>query len=312
MLIKNRRFLGIRLGVLLVLLLVGCGQKTADESNDKAAATEATKEAKTTEDTEQAKEPEATEEPEAQKDDQVIYVGFSNGVKVSYFDDDNNPTGYEIEVLKEVDKRLDGYTFEYQVMDFASLFSALEANKIDIIMGCMRRSEAREEKYLYTTEPHNYYPYRIIISQSNDSINSLEDLKGKKIALGPGALQTTIIETWNEANGNEIEIVYNSADAIADLKAGRVDATVFGDFLVDLYNETSDAQIKAVGDVVKMPDGVASDSDAYYILRQDEVEFRDLVSEQIKEIHADGTLAKLSIEWFGKDNTVEIEANRLK
>lgn len=244
--------------------------------------------------------------------EKVIYVGFYNSLVVSFYDDDNNPTGYEIEVLKEVDKRLDGYRFEYSQMDFASLFTALEANKVDIIMGCMRRSEAREEKYLYTTQPHNLYPYRIIVRQSDNSVNSLEDLKGKKIALGPGALQTTIVETWNEANGNKIEIVYNSADSIADLKAGRVDATILGDIWVPIYNEASDAQIKAVGEYVKMPDGVASDSNAYYILRKDEEEFRDQVSQTIKEITDDGTLSKLSIEWFGYDNTLEIEANRLK
>ncbi|MDR3278753.1 MAG: transporter substrate-binding domain-containing protein [Oscillospiraceae bacterium] len=242
--------------------------------------------------------------------EKTIIVGFSNSIKVSFLDDDNTPTGYEIDVLQEVDKRLADYKFEYQVMDFASLFTALEANKVDIIMGCMRRSEAREEKYLYTSEPHNFYPYRLIVLQDNDTINSLEDLKGKKIALGPGALQTTIVENWNAANGGEIEIVYNSADAIADLQAGRVDATVLGDLWVDVYNEASNAGIKAVGAIVKNVDGVASDSTAYYILRKDEKDFRDLVSQTIKDMRADGALSKLSIEWFGKDNTLEIDENR--
>lgn len=238
----------------------------------------------------------------------IIIGTTANSAKTSFVDDDGNITGYDVELLQEVDSRLPEYELEFVQMDFSSLFSALETNKVDLITGNFRRSEEREEKYLYTTVPYLYYPYRIIVLEENDSINSLDDLKGKKVGLSPGALQTTIVEKWNAANGNEIEIVYATGSTyIEDLKAGRIDATVLGEFLADLYNETSDAGLKVVGPVLREDDGVASDSNAYFITRQDEAEFRDAVDGALQAIKDEGLLSELSIKWHGKDNTPKDE-----
>jgi L-cystine transport system substrate-binding protein len=235
---------------------------------------------------------------------------------ISFVDDNNNLTGFEVEVLKEVGRRLDDYEIDFVTMDGSSMYAALDANKVDVIMGNMRRSEAREKKYLFATEPHNYYPYRLIVAQDNNTINSLEDLKGKKIELSPGAQQTVIVETWNAQNGNEIEIVYNTSSnvtTIQDIKNGRVNATVLGEYYVKLYNESSNANIKAVGEEIKFTDGVASDSDAYYVFQKNDAgkTFRDRASAAIKDMRADGTLSKISLTWFGEDRTLQIDSHRL-
>jgi L-cystine transport system substrate-binding protein len=223
----------------------------------------------------------------------------------SFTDDNGKLTGFDIELQKEIFNRLPEYDVDFLVMDFSSEFSALETNKVDIILGNFRRSEEREAKYLYTTVPYLFYPYRLIVLEENKDITTLEDMKGKKIGMSPGALQTTIVEHWNEANGNEIEIVYSTSGAtfIEDLHAGRIDATVLGDYLVDVYNESSDAQVKAVGAILKENDGVAADSNAYFILRQDDVVLRDRVDEALQDITDEGLLRELSFEWFGKDYT---------
>ncbi|MDR2106495.1 MAG: transporter substrate-binding domain-containing protein [Coriobacteriales bacterium] len=235
----------------------------------------------------------------------IIVATGGQSVNQSFINDKGELDGFDIVLLKEIFNRLPEYRVEFQTMDFSAEFSALETNKVDIILGNFRRSEEREAKYLYTTVPYLYYPYRLIVLEEREDITTLEDLKGKKIGLGPGALQTTIVEHWNEANGNEIEIVYNASGAtfIEDLHAGRVDATVFGNYLVDVYNETSDAKIKAVGPVLKENDGVASDSNAYFILRQDDVALRDRVDEALQQITDEGLLREYSFEWFGKDYT---------
>ncbi|MDR3229882.1 MAG: transporter substrate-binding domain-containing protein [Synergistaceae bacterium] len=245
-------------------------------------------------------------------------IAATNGVtpRISFVDNNNNLTGFEVEVLKEVDRRLDDYDIEFITMDSSSFYAALDANKVDVVMGNMRRSEAREKKYLFATEPHNYYPYRLIVAQGNNSINSLEDLKGKKIELAPGAQQTVIVETWNAQNGNEIEIVYSTsggATSVLDIKSGRVDATVLGEYYVKVYNETSDARIKTVGEEIRFTDGVASDSDAYYVFQKNDAgrAFRDRASAAIREIRADGTLSKISITWFDEDRTLKIDSHRL-
>jgi L-cystine transport system substrate-binding protein len=279
------------LSPLLALGLTGCsaqGESSTEESADTNLSTNG--------------ESDTTESQDIRT---IIVATGGTSANQSFINDEGELDGFDIVLLKEIFNRLPEYRVEFQTMDFSAEFSALETKKVDIILGNFRRSEEREAKYLYTTVPYLYYPYRLIVAEEREDITTLEDVKGKKIGLSPGALQTTIVEHWNEANGNEIEIVYNTSGStfIEDIHAGRIDATVLGNYLVDVYNESSDAKIKAVGPVLKENDGVASDSNAYFILRQDDTTLRDRVDEALQQITEEGLLREYSFEWFGKDYT---------
>jgi L-cystine transport system substrate-binding protein len=291
--ISRRSFIGysttglLALGVLSTLGLVGCSSEDVPATEDNSSSN-------------------TTDSAASAEDIRTIIVATGGtSAHQSFINDEGELDGFDIVLLKEIFNRLPEYRLEFQTMDFSAEFSALETKKVDIILGNFRRSEEREAKYLYTTVPYLYYPYRLIVPEDREDITSLEDMKGKKIGMSPGALQTTIVEKWNAANGNEIEIVYNASGAtfIEDIHAGRIDATVLGNYLVDVYNETSDARVKAVGPVLKEDDGVASDSNAYFILRQEDVELRDRVDEALQQITDDGLLREYSFQWFGKDYT---------
>ncbi|MBQ1919800.1 MAG: transporter substrate-binding domain-containing protein, partial [Selenomonas sp.] len=51
----------------------------------------------------------------------------------TYFNDENKLTGYDIEILKEIEKRNPNVKFEFETMSIESAFVALEAKEIDII-----------------------------------------------------------------------------------------------------------------------------------------------------------------------------------
>ena len=85
---------------------------------------------------------------------ETVKVGISAQSKpYNYHDDNGELTGFEIEVLEEVDQRLDDYSFTYDTTEFASLFAGLDAGKFDVIANNIGEKDERREKYLFSLYP---------------------------------------------------------------------------------------------------------------------------------------------------------------
>ncbi|MCR4609102.1 MAG: transporter substrate-binding domain-containing protein [Eubacterium sp.] len=240
----------------------------------------------------------------------TINVGvITAGDKTSFVDDKGKLTGYEIELMRKIDEELPQYKFNFVQLEGPTLFSSLDAKKVDMISGNFRRSDAREEKYYHTYRAYISTPYRIIVFEDNTDINSIKDLEGRKVGTGEGSLMADILSAYIKENDSKIEVVY-STDLVADLVSGRIEAIIFPGRQVDLYNASyDDLKFKAVGDPVVGSDGCMKDSNAYWYFRKtdEDVELRDAVSEALYKLRKDGVLKELSLEWYGTDLTEGID-----
>lgn len=81
----------------------------------------------------------------------------------SYVDDSNNLTGYDIEILREIDRRLPDVAFEFQTMDLSSCLVALEAGQIDLIANQLVHNDERDTKYLFNSIPYGYAVSRLVV-----------------------------------------------------------------------------------------------------------------------------------------------------
>ena len=130
----------------------------------------------------------------------------------------------------------------------------------------------------------------------------LDDLKGKKVLTTATSAQAIILENYNKENNNAIEIVYQNGganDFVAQVSSGRVDAFLGADFTLSLIDPKK--ELKSVGPAL-------SEADILFMFRKDDPEQKklsDAVDGAIKELKADGTLAKLSSQWLGDDFTSE-------
>jgi L-cystine transport system substrate-binding protein len=229
-----------------------------------------------------------------------IIVGTGNDFEqVAFLDESGKLTGYDVEVIREIDKRLKEYEFEFQTMDFSNILLSLETNKIDLAAHLFEKNPEREEKFYFNQEPYAYWRNKIIIaSDNNEPIKSLDDLKGKKVLIGPTSAQAQILENYNKEHGDTITIVYQQDDAnddVIQITSGRVDATIGADFLLPIKDPKG--KLKTVGDPI-------DEGHIQYVFRKDDAESKklaDTVDQTIKELKADGTLARLSTEWLGQD-----------
>jgi L-cystine transport system substrate-binding protein len=268
---KKFRFLGIIVGIAITgALFAGCGQN----SNSSAASSSNVKK---------------------------IIVGTGNSYKpYCYLDENNNPAGFDVEILKEVDKRLPQYEFEYETSEFKNVLISLDAKKIDIAAHEYEKNAEREAKYLYGKEGYVDYSLRIAVKKGRTDIKSLDDLKGKTVTVSQGSNSAYLMEQYNKNNGNAVNLVYGSDDAVQynDVETGRADAILLTKSDLNLRNQAYGDKLEFAKD-----SKVVNVSYAYFIFDKDNTELQEAVDGALKSMKEDGTIVKLSKDILGDDYT---------
>ncbi|MFD0589465.1 transporter substrate-binding domain-containing protein [Paenibacillus sp. GCM10027627] len=239
---------------------------------------------------------EASSEPK--QDQRVIRIGTNGSFYPYTFKNTENGDqldGYEINIWEELAKKLD-LRVEYTLTDFASLFGALESNKIDTIVNSIALSKERKEKYLFT-EPYVYSGAQLVVKKENTTIHSLEDLKGKKIGLVAG--NKIMLNYIKEADPEQkIEVVtYETGEgAFRDVLLGRLDATFSTKAAALAQIKKTNQPLRLAGEqFVVIPAGSP-------FLKNDQNEiFVKEVNTALAELRNDGTLKRLAEKWYGED-----------
>lgn len=244
----------------------------------------------------------------AEAEVKTVLVGVTNASKPwAYLDENNEIIGYDVDVAKEIDKRIEEVEFEFKPMEFSNLFMSLESGKIDMIALEVEKNEDRMAKFLFSDAAYNTFPSFITVMGATDDIAGIEDLKGKTLIVSASTNQQAFAETWNVENGNEIEIVLSSGgssnEIVNQLMSGRADATLYTKSEINSINDNLGTDMKSIGEPVMA-------NEVYHVVRQNDEEalvLKALVEEAVTSMIEDGTLSALSIEWLGDDYTKYIK-----
>lgn len=270
------------LAVTTVMALTACGGK-----EETSAATEGTSE--------------SSAASEAEGDKTLVVAVAGTPIPYNYVDEDGNLTGYEIDMLNEMAERL-GYTLQYEITEFESLFAGLDSGRYNLIIGNISKKPEREEKYLFSSKPYFKNKIVLITAKDNTDIQAIEDLGGKKVPGGSGRANALFMESYNELNpDNSIDIQYTDADAseaLVDLYNGRYDACIYN--LTYVTNVTEEYGYEY--NVYEIPNADEIEiPEAWILYSKDETALQAEFDQALEEIKADGTLSQLSIEYFGED-----------
>ena len=219
-----------------------------------------------------------------------------------YVGDDNQPTGYDIEVLKAVFDLIPEYDLEIEVTDFPSVFAGLNAGSYQIGVNNFSYNEERAESYLYSL-PYDKVSYVFVFGKDATPVKSFAEAAGLSFEGGAGVSVTNAVESWNEKNPDaQIKITYTEADTTVQLQHIQDGQTSFGIIDGPMYTAYVDEYGFDIGkyDIPEEETKLIADNlYAYYILPKDETELRDKIDEAIKELKANGTLKTLSEQFFG-------------
>lgn len=236
---------------------------------------------------------------------QVVIVGTSGQTKpMDYFNDKNELTGFEIDVLKEIESRSDTITFQFETAEFASLFAGLDSKKFDLVVNNLGESGDRRKKYLFSLYPY-IVTHNVLITKTDQPDDlTVADLKGKSIAVVPASPQSQFLEAWNKENPDDaVTIQYVDSDPsqiIRDVYSGKFDATIYATTYVHDVEQTFGIQLKQ--HTIENEDQIRQPG-SYFIFRKDELTLRNEMDEILAEMREDGTLSKISMKYLGQDDT---------
>lgn len=225
-----------------------------------------------------------------------LVIGMEgNWAPWTYHDDDDILTGFDVEVGRYIAEKL-GVEAEFVEGEWDGLLAGVKAGRYDMVINGVDITDERSEAFHFSA-PYAFIKTALVVRADDDSIQSLEDLKGKKTANSIGSTYMEIAESY----GATVSGVDTLDETIQVLLQGRMDATLNADqSILDYLSQHPDAPIKIVcyagdanGIAIPMVKGEKGDSLAA------------AVDEIIAEMHETGVLTELAMKYFGEDITTK-------
>lgn len=222
----------------------------------------------------------------------AVKVGMSGGYYPFTFVKLDKLQGFEVDVWNEIAKRLDR-DVEFVTTSFSGLFGMLETGRIDTIANQITITPERLEKYNFSSA-YVYDGAQIVVRKGNDSIQGLDDLKGKKVAVNLGSNFEQLMRKHD--TNKEINIITYETNLEQDVALGRTDA-----FVMDRVGSAQ--LIKESGLPLQLA-GKPFDTleNAFPFLKTPKQEALLVeVDKALSEMRDDGTLTQISERWLGAD-----------
>lgn len=221
-------------------------------------------------------------------DDSFPPLGFRN--------EDNEIVGYDIDLAKEVVKRL-GVTFKAQPIDWDAKEMELATGKIDCIWNGLTMTPDREAVLAFTQ------PYlnndQVLVVRENSGIETLADMKGKTVGIQSGSTAQIAVEGDEEfaaSLGSKV-MFKDNVTALNDLDIGGIDGVVMDSVVANYSIAQSKKAFKVITDPLAQ--------EAYGVaFRKSDIQLRDEVQKILIEMQNDGTVTAISEKWFGRDISV--------
>lgn len=266
------------LSLAVILLLAACGEG----NNENDSSTSGTDE-------------EATDErwEEIEESGELVVGTSGTLIAASFYDENDELTGFDVEVLREVGDRL-GLDVSFEIMGVDSMLPAIKSGRIDVAANDMTVTDKRKEEFNFS-DPYKYsWTTMAVRKADNSGIESLEDLEGKKA--GGGA--TTIYSQIAEHYGAEVVTYGNAPNEayLSDVNNGRTDL-VMNDYYLTKFGVGAFPDF----DIHLHPTLKFFPTEQAVIIPKGADTLTEKINEALREMREDGTLTELAIEFYEED-----------
>jgi polar amino acid transport system substrate-binding protein len=224
----------------------------------------------------------------------VIVVGLDdNFPPMGFRNEKNELVGFDIDLAKEAGKRL-GVEVQFKPIDWSAKEAELGGKRVDVLWNGLTITEPRKEKILFTT------PYlenhQIIIVAEKSALKTKADLKGKVVGVqdGSSAIEAIQKDAETAKSIKELKKFGDNVTALMDLSTGRLEALVVDEVVGRYYAAKKPGEYRVLEENFGTEDyGVGT--------RKDDAALMGKIQKAMDEMKKDGSAAKISTQWFGKD-----------
>jgi len=229
-------------------------------------------------------------------------------VPYDFVNKDGQSDGYEVAVLKEVDRLLPQYEFQYFPTSDDDLLIGIESGKYDVGTKGVWITPERQKKYIFPRNPVGASIIGITFRTENaDKIHDLESFaqfSGKLVPIAPQNAQWAVVQDFNTKHpAAQIKLLpsesFSVADAYTWVLEGRYDA--FFDIKLSFQNNV----LKDGAPYAKYKDKLSyvpyKGIPTWPLFNKKNQVLADAYDGAIATLKANGTLTALSQKYFGED-----------
>ncbi len=264
-----KRFLSILMVLCMLLSLAACGEKKEEEPQTSADLLETI------------------------KDRGYITIATEGAWSPwTYHDENDELVGYDVEIGKAIAEKL-GVEAQFVETGWDSILAGVDSGRFDLACNGVGNTPDRAEKYNFST-PYAYISTVLVVNGDNTDITSFEDLAGKTTANTASSTYAQKAEGFGATN-TPVDSLLETLELLIN---NRIDATLNAKVSINDYlREHPDANIKIIAEtdpeIVCIP--VRKSEESQTLL--------DEINRCLEEMREDGTLAELSVKYFGIDQT---------
>ncbi|WHY86864.1 transporter substrate-binding domain-containing protein [Neobacillus novalis] len=223
--------------------------------------------------------------------EKFIFAASGEFKPFSYLNDDLSMTGFDVEVGNAVGKEL-GLEPIQKRMKFKGLIEGIKTGRADAAVASHTINTARAKQVSFTT-PY-YYSGPQIFTRPDSNIKTVEDLKGKEVAVAKGS---TYADTAKKYTSN-LKMYDSDITALKALSIGRHDA-VITDFVTG--KSAKKEGFKIIGQQL------IERSEQAIVVPKDNPELLKRINDALQRLRDNGTLTRISKKYFDEDITKKPE-----
>lgn len=273
-----KKLLVLALAASMTLGLAACGSSSSDKAADTAPA----------ETTESADAAEST------GSDKTWVIAMDTVFRPFEYTDENGEfVGIDVDIIKAVAAN-QGFNIEIQSLGWDAAVTAVQAGQADALLaGASITKERKDSGWIFSD---SYYDsYQVFAVKADSGIESLDDLKGKTIAVKNATAGANYAKELKDKYGFKIDTYEDSPTMYQAVVLGQADACVEDKPIMADNIKTGGLDLTIVESTASKvaPYGFA-------IMNKDNQELLDMFNKGLQEIKDNGTYEEILNKYLGE------------
>jgi L-cystine transport system substrate-binding protein len=239
----------------------------------------------------------------------TVYVAHTQAyVPYDFVNDKGESDGFEVAVLKEVDKLLPQYEFKFVPTSDDDLLIGIESGKYDLGTKGAWVTAERKRKFVFPKNPVAAsiigIAYRTADAAKIKDFDSFAAFSGKLVPIAPQNAQWAVVEDYNKSHADHpVKLVPSESFSVSDayqwVLEGRYDA--YFDIKLSFQKNVKDEKgpYHALAD--KLSYAPYKGIPTWPLFNKKDQELADAYDKAVDQLRANGTITALSQKYFGED-----------
>ena len=182
--------------------------------------------------------------------------------------------------------KMEGFEVEFKPMDFGGLIPALQSGQLDGVIAGASITEERK-KTVDFSEPYYDSGLVALINKNNNSIKTVKDLEGKKLAVKNGTAGAKFAED-NLKGKATIRVFEDSASTLKAVENNQADAA-FEDYPVIVYTIKTNPNLNVKVGTEKL----TNSSNGFMVKKGENKELLEKFNKGLKTLKENGEYQKI-------------------